>query len=196
MPVMPSDRDRSVAGCVMSVLRRGRSPGCASRMPGTSIRLRRSATDPSGPRSLPCQARSETIDLDRSEGRRGRLRIRSSWIETVSVTGRGEVSERVRIGCSQRASASAGSLRRARLMQAGHIQPSASERQRPVSASISSLSGNVRNDRPGPLRRQTWQMTHSESMVRHRTEHRSRRGLRTGAGRLHRSHRPQSEFQP
>lgn len=81
-------------------------------------------------------------------------------------------------------------------MQAGHIHPTASERQRPVSASISSLSGNVRNDRPGPLRRQTWQMTHSEFMVRHRTEHRSRRGLGKGAGRLHHTHGPQSAFQP
>jgi hypothetical protein len=70
-------------------------------------------------------------------------------------------------------------------MQAGHIQPSASERHRPVSASISSLLGNVRNDRPGPLRRQTWQTTHSEFMVRNGTDHRSRRGLRTGADRLH-----------
>jgi hypothetical protein len=70
-------------------------------------------------------------------------------------------------------------------MQAGHIQPSGSERHRPVSASISSLLGNVRNDRPGPLRRQTRQTTHSELMVRDATDHGSRRGLRTGADRLH-----------
>ena len=50
-------------------------------------------------------------------------------------------------------------------MHAGHIQPTASERHRPVSASISSLLGSVRKDRPGPLRRQTWQMTHSVFMV-------------------------------
>jgi hypothetical protein len=71
-------------------------------------------------------------------------------------------------------------------MQAGHIQPTASERHRPVSASISSLLGTVRNDRPGPLRRQTWQMTHSGFMVRNGTDHRSRPGIRTGADRLHR----------
>ena len=70
------------------------------------------------------------------------------------------------------------------LTQAGHIQPTASERHRPVSASISSLSGRVRKDRPGPLRRHAWQITHSEFMVPDRIGHRSRRGLRTGADRL------------
>jgi hypothetical protein len=39
------------------------------------------------------------IDRGHSEGKRDRLRIRSSWSETVSIAGRGEVSERVRIGC-------------------------------------------------------------------------------------------------
>ena len=77
-------------------------------------------------------------------------------------------------------------------MQAGHIQPTASDRHRPVSASISSLLGNVRNDRPGPLRRQIWQMTHSEFMLRHGTDHRSRPGRRTGADRLHHAAGPQS----
>jgi hypothetical protein len=76
------------------------SPECASRRPGTSNRLRRNATDRSVPRSLPCRARSERIDLGHSEGTRGRLRTRSSWPPTVSVTGRREVSERVRTGCN------------------------------------------------------------------------------------------------
>jgi hypothetical protein len=81
-------------------------------------------------------------------------------------------------------------------MQAGHIQPTASERHRPVSASISSLLGIVRNDRPGPLRRQMWQMTHSEFMVRHRTEYESRAGVRWGANRLHRFRVRQRSLQP
>jgi hypothetical protein len=51
------------------------------------------------PRSLPCWAGSERIDPGRSGGTNGRLRTRSSWSQTVSVGGRGEVSERVRIGC-------------------------------------------------------------------------------------------------
>jgi hypothetical protein len=86
-------------GCVTSVLRLGHSPGCASRTPGTASRLRRSATDRSVPRSLPCWAWSERTDLGHSAGTNGRLRTRSSWSQTVSVAGRGEVSERVRIGC-------------------------------------------------------------------------------------------------
>ena len=69
-------------------------------------------------------------------------------------------------------------------MQAGHIHPTASERQRPVSASISSLLGSVRNDRPGPFRRHAWQITHSAFMWRDGTGHRSRRGVDSGAGRL------------
>jgi hypothetical protein len=40
------------------------------------------------------------IGPDRSEGTHGRSHIRRSWGETVSVTGRGEVSEGVRVGCS------------------------------------------------------------------------------------------------
>jgi hypothetical protein len=86
-------------GCFTSELGLEHSPGCASRTPGTASRLRRSATDRSVPRSLPCWARSERIDLAHSGGTRGRLRTRSSWSQTLSVTGRGEVSERVRIGC-------------------------------------------------------------------------------------------------
>jgi hypothetical protein len=58
--------------------------------------------------------------------------------------------------------APSGAFSRVRRTQAGHIHPTASERQRPVSASISALFGNVRNDRPGPLRRHIWQMTQAE----------------------------------
>jgi hypothetical protein len=88
-------------GSLTSELRLGHSPGCALRMPGTASRPRRSATDPSVPRSLPCWARSETIDPGHSGGTNGRSRTRSSWTHTVSVIGRGEVSERVRIGCAR-----------------------------------------------------------------------------------------------
>jgi hypothetical protein len=86
-------------GSLTSELRPGHSPGCASRRPDTASRPRRSATDRSVPRSLPCWARSETIDPGHSGGTNGRLRTRSSWSQTVSVAGRGEVSVRVRIGC-------------------------------------------------------------------------------------------------
>src|ERR1700677_3721178 len=77
--------------------------------------------------------------------------------------------------------ASAWAFPRVRLTHAGHSWPTASERHRPVSASISSLLAKVRNDRPGPLRRHKWQIAHSEFMDAHRIGYRSRRGFGTGA---------------
>jgi hypothetical protein len=91
------------------------------------------------------------------------------------------------VRASAGAGAGAGAFPNVRLTHAGHIHPTASERHRPVSASISSLLGNVRNDRPGPLRRHAWQITHSGFMWRNGIVHGSRRGRRTGAGWLQHS---------